>query len=368
MPTIPAVTYVLGGWDHGVSGDLVLQGVIFAQFAHYTALYKKDIFLLRAFVWGLLFLTTLKSAQGLGVMWSQNVEHFTDVEGAVGLFQTSWFLQINVSFVAAIAFYVQMFFCYRLWLGFQTSLYVCPSLNFHRMQVISKNIYMVGLIAVLFVFALLSAFVSTGLNFANDPLQIDRWLSIHLGTVVAGDLLLTGSTVYFLVQHSKEALPVTVGIVNALLKLTIQSAAPATTCAFLNLIATRAPKASIFDGWTMVAIMTNSWLPKLYTFSAMWTLNTRQDIGRSGGLMITSTEWRRYPADDVDLGMIPGLTRSIELRTEVRTHTHTIQRAEEYNREVAQSRMRHFCFFLRWFSPATASATASEPEFEPQSS
>ncbi|KAJ6496143.1 hypothetical protein C8R45DRAFT_794401, partial [Mycena sanguinolenta] len=243
----------------GVYGDLVLQGVIFAQFAHYTALYKKEIFLLRAFVWGLLFFTTLKSAQGLGVMWSQNVEHFTDVEGAVGLFQTTWFLQINVSFVAVIAFYVQMFFCHRLW-------------------VISKNIYMVGLIVVLFVFALLSAFVSTGFNFTNDSLQIGRWISIQLGTVVAGDVLLTGSTVYFLVQHSKEALPATVGMMNALLKLTIQSAAPATTCTFLNLIATREPNRSILDGWTMVAIMTNSWLPKLYAFSAMWTLNMRRDI------------------------------------------------------------------------------------------
>lgn len=83
----------------------------------------------------------------------------------------------------------------------------------------------------------------------------------------------------------------------------------------------------------MVAIMTNSWLPKLYAFSAMWTLNTRQDIARSGGLMITSAEWRRYP-HNVDLGLISGLTRSIELRTEVRTHAHTIQRAEEYNAEV----------------------------------
>ncbi|KAJ6496177.1 hypothetical protein C8R45DRAFT_866085, partial [Mycena sanguinolenta] len=259
MPTISRAAYVLGGWDLGVYGDLVLQGVIFAQFAHYTALYKKDIFLLRAFVWGLLFFTTLKSAQGLGVMWSQNIEYFTDVEGAVGLFQTTWFMQINVSFVAVIAFYVQMFFCHRLW-------------------VISKNIYMVGLIVVLFVFALLSAFVSTGFNFTNDFLQIGRWISIQLGTVVAGDLLLTGSTVYFLVQHSKEALPATVGTMNALLKLTIQSAAPATTCTFLNLIATREPNRSILDGWTMVAIMTNSWLPKLYAFSAMWTLNMRRDI------------------------------------------------------------------------------------------
>ncbi|KAF8199261.1 hypothetical protein K438DRAFT_1966478 [Mycena galopus ATCC 62051] len=299
MSTPPEVAFVLGGWDIGISGDLLLQGIIFAQFAHYTTLYKNDILLLRAFVWGLLFLTTLKSIQGLATIWIQNVQHFMDVETAVALFQTAWFLQINVSFVAVIAFYVQMFFCYRLW-------------------VISKYIYMVALISVLFGFALLSAFVSTAFTFKSDFFSpIDRWISIHLGTVVAGDLLLCGSTVYFLTQHSKEASPAIAGILAALLKLTIQSAAPAATCTFLNLIATQvSTKTKSFHGWTMISIIMNSWLPKLYAFSALWTLNTRRDIARSGGIMITSTEWRRY-TDNLDLRVISGLTpRSIEVRTE----------------------------------------------------
>ncbi|KAF8199294.1 hypothetical protein K438DRAFT_1717576 [Mycena galopus ATCC 62051] len=322
MSTQPEVAFVLGGWDIGISGDLLLQGIIFAQFAHYTTLYKNDILLLRAFVWGLLFLTTLKSVQGLATIWIQNIQHIMDVEGAVALFQTAWFLQINVSFVAVIAFYVQMFFCYRLW-------------------VISKNIYMVALISVLFGFALLSAFVSTAFTFKSNFSAIDRWISIHLGTVVAGDLLLCGSTVYFLTQHSKEALPATAGMLAALLKLTIQSAAPAATCAFLNLIATQV-STSTLDGWTMISIIMNSWLPKLYAFSALWTLNTRKDIPRSGGIMITSTEWRRY-ADNLDLRVISGLTpRSIEVRTEVPT----IQRADEYDTEIfspTRAKIRRGC-------------------------
>ncbi|KAJ7310069.1 hypothetical protein DFH08DRAFT_1046626, partial [Mycena albidolilacea] len=258
---LPVVAFVLGGWDLGISGDLLLQGVIFAQFAHYTTRYKRDIPLLRAFVWGLLFLTTLKSAQGLGILWSQNVQHFTDVEGAADLFFMTWFLQLNVSFVAVIVFYVQMFFCYRLW-------------------AISKKFLLVAFILVLFVFALLSAIVSSVFTFTKDHLQNDRWISIHLGTVVAGDLLLCGSTTYFLIQHLKEtSLPETAGMFRALLKLTIQSTAPAAICAFLNLIATQLPTASDpLNAWTMVAIMTNGWLPKLYAFSAMWTLNTRREI------------------------------------------------------------------------------------------
>ncbi|KAJ7793880.1 hypothetical protein B0H14DRAFT_2256857, partial [Mycena olivaceomarginata] len=237
--------------------DLVLQGVIFAQFAHYTTLYKHDILFLRVFVWGLVLLTTLKSAQGLAVIWSQNVQHFMDLEAAVDLFQTTWFFQLNVSFVAVIAFYVQMFFCHRLW-------------------VISKNAYMVVLTMVLFVFGLLAAFVSHEL--ASEILIL---VAVHLITVFAGDIVLCLSTTYFLLvtTHSQDLLPQTAGVLNALLKLTIQSAAPAAICAFFNLIASQIPPSTrSISAWTMLAIMMNSWLPKLYAFSAMWTLNSRKGI------------------------------------------------------------------------------------------
>ncbi|KAF7336266.1 hypothetical protein MVEN_02174800 [Mycena venus] len=299
MPTLPVVAFVLGGWDFGVAGDLLLQGIIFAQFAHYTTLYAHDILLLRVFVWGLLVLTTLKSAQGLAVLWSQNVRYFLELEAAVDLYQTAWFLEINVSFVAVIAFYVQMFFCHRLWV------------------ISSKNIYMVVLTTVLFVVALLAAFVSTRFTIAKDHLQVDNWIAVHLGTVFAGDLLLCSSTTYFLLRHSKDGLPQTAGILNALLKLTIQSAAPAAICAFLGLIASQIPtRTGDLSFWTMLAIMTNSWLPKLYAFSALWTLNSRKGIARSGARM-TSSEWHRYTENHLNVGhgIASRLGRSIEVRT-----------------------------------------------------
>jgi hypothetical protein len=86
------------------------------------------------------------------------VQHFTDVEGAVDLFFMTWFLQLNVSFVAVIVFYVQMFFCYRLWVGAHLNTYLL--LNSEWMQAISKKFLLVAFILVLFVFALLSAIVS----------------------------------------------------------------------------------------------------------------------------------------------------------------------------------------------------------------
>jgi hypothetical protein len=120
--------------NFGIAADLLLQGIVFAQISHYIALYKKDILALRAFVWGLLFLTTLKTAQILSVhlrpcafislttflgcrtiMWTQNVVNFTDIGAATAMFYTLWASKATLILVGLIAFYVQLFFCQRLW-------------------------------------------------------------------------------------------------------------------------------------------------------------------------------------------------------------------------------------------------------------
>ncbi|KAJ6562613.1 hypothetical protein B0H19DRAFT_1145147 [Mycena capillaripes] len=309
MPTLPVVTFVLGGWDLGICGDLLLQGVIFTQFAHYVALYKQDILLLRAFVAGLLVITTLKTVQQLALLWMQNVLYFMDLDSALGAFQTAWFLQINVSFVALIVFYVQAFFVQRLW-------------------VLSRNIYLVVCVTGLFVFALLAAFVSSAFTIANDN-RDGQWVAVHLGTVFAGDLVLCGGTAFFLLKHSKRALPATAGMLNAILRLMFQSAAPGAVCALANLVGSQAGVNGTL-AWTMVAIMTNNWLPKLYALSAMWTLNSRKDIrvARSGAQTGSSTEGRvvgRRRTENVELGMISGPGRGpvIHVRTEVSTVPHT---------------------------------------------
>ncbi|KAJ6495188.1 hypothetical protein C8R45DRAFT_823996 [Mycena sanguinolenta] len=297
--------------DLGISGDLILQGVLFAQFAHYWSLYKKDILILRVYVFFLLFLTTLKSVQCLVILWSQNVEHFTDVGGAAGLFFNSWPAQINLTFVAFIAFYVQMFFCQRLW-------------------ALSRNIYVVALVVILFLFALLASFVSvSGSNSVISCLIISTAVAIHLGTVFAGDLFLCGSITYFLLKHSKQVLPQTAGMLNAILKLTFQSAAPAAICALINLISSQASaRSGGVNVGQMLAIIANSILPKLYAISAMWTLNSRKDIrlARSNGQTTSSTEGRlsgRRRANNVELGPLSGVP------IQVRTQVQTIQRTDD---------------------------------------
>ncbi|KAJ6555451.1 hypothetical protein DFH09DRAFT_1492764 [Mycena vulgaris] len=310
MAPLPVVTFVLGGWNLGISGELILQGVVFAQFAHYMSLYKTDTLFLRAFVAGLLVLTTLKSVQGLVILWIQNVQHFTDVEAAVDMFFSTWTSELNLTLVAVIAFYVQLFFCQRLW-------------------AISRNIYLVGLVMVLFVFALLASMVSSAFTFSRDP-RNKIWIAIHLGTVFAGDLILCGTTAYFLSYRSKQALPQTAGMLNAIIKLTFQSAAPAALCAFINLVASQAGNiGATANAWSMIAIIANNLLPKLYAISAMWTLNSRKDIRlvRSNGNTNSSTEGPsgRRRMNNVELGMLSssGHRGPIQVRTQVQTTQHT---------------------------------------------
>ncbi|KAJ6481362.1 hypothetical protein DFH09DRAFT_1341262 [Mycena vulgaris] len=251
------ITFFLGGWDLAICVDLIFQGIIFAQVAHYTTLCEKDV-LLRAFVAVLLIITTLKSAQGLVILWIQNVEYFMNLNAALGMSTNSWTTELNLTLVALIAFYVQLFFCKRLW-------------------AISGNIYIVALVVALFVFALVAAIVSSVFTFAGQLKNV-TWIEIHLATVFAGDVLLCGSTIYFLLYHSSYVSPKTAGLLHSIMKLTFQSAAPAAVCALISLVCTLAWNRTTPNAYVMLAIIANNVLPKLYAISAMWTLNSRRSI------------------------------------------------------------------------------------------
>ncbi|KAJ6568843.1 hypothetical protein B0H19DRAFT_1134037 [Mycena capillaripes] len=311
----PAITYFLGGWDLAICADLVLQGIIFAQIAHYTALYDKDALALRAFVAVLLIITTLKSAQGMVILWNQNVQHFMDIQAALGMFKTSWINRVDLALVGAIAFYVQGFFCIRLWR-------------------ISRNLYIVGSIVTLFVFALIAVFIFT---FAGKSKNV-TWFTIHLGTVFAGDVLLCGSTLYFLLYHSKSVSPQSAGMLNALTKLAIQSAAPAAVCALITLVSTLAWDRTTPNAYIMIGVIANNVLPKLYAMSAMWTLNSRKKIRQAhsiGPKPTTATSGRRRPTFELSsVWVASDRGESIEIQTQNLT---PLDDLSKHNRAIGRS-------------------------------
>ncbi|KAJ7286542.1 hypothetical protein C8J57DRAFT_1708804 [Mycena rebaudengoi] len=160
-----------------------------------------------------------------------------DLQKAENMLFTHWVDQITPITGAVIGFSVQAFFCRRLW-------------------IISNNIYVVAFVVLLFVFGLvaaITAFEFSGQLFLASQTVIEVsgqltavnsfetthkavWSSIYYATVVTGDVILSGSTIYFLLKRSHQALPETVGILNRFVRLGFQSAVPVTLCALANCI------------------------------------------------------------------------------------------------------------------------------------
>ncbi|KAJ6541508.1 hypothetical protein B0H19DRAFT_316523 [Mycena capillaripes] len=253
----------LGGWDLSISVVLFLQGVLCGQFAYYTNVNKRDSVGLKLFVTGLALLTTLKTIQALAVMWIQNVTLFQNVEAASYLWATYWVPELSPVFESVTAIYVQSFFCRRLW-------------------TISHNAYIVVVCMTSFTFALVSGGVAVFFILTDSPSsKISAWMSPHLGTVLCGDLILTGSTVFYLLRHSKTVLPrgPTAPILGSLRRVTIQSATPAALCALIDFVSVvLVPTRGHTPVSSMLGTGLNTVLPQLYAWSAMWTLNSREGI------------------------------------------------------------------------------------------
>ncbi|KAF8193122.1 hypothetical protein K438DRAFT_1969608 [Mycena galopus ATCC 62051] len=258
-----AETEVLSGWDLAISSTLFLQGVLCAQFANYTNVNQRDSMRMKFFVAGLALLTTLKTLQSLAIMWIQDVVLFEDLEAASIMWETYWVSKINLILEATVAFYVQLFFCRRLWVISQNNLYIV---------ITCVTLFSFGILAAV---AGQTSFLVRNVSTAKST----TWFAAHLGIVVCGDLLLTGSTVFYLLRHSNNSLSrgPTVPILNSLLRMTVQ-ATPAALCALINFGFTLGDLPTWVPRLLMVDIITNMVLPQLYAWSAMWTLNSREEI------------------------------------------------------------------------------------------
>ncbi|KAJ7142632.1 hypothetical protein C8R44DRAFT_602882 [Mycena epipterygia] len=248
------VNLLLGPWLVGCCLDLLFQGTLLVQFMNYFSWYQDDKGALKAVVGGLFLLTTLKSIQSFVILWIQFIVFFGDVEGAIKLDFTTWWQSGNPLMVAVIGLYVHSYFCYRLY-------------------IISGTAYVVAPVAIIFLFAFLSVIIATYYIVANDDTAIGNWCASHLSSVFAGDLILSATTAFFLIR-SAGVHPQTIGLMEALIRLTFQTAAPAALCAMFNLIFSLLYTAD----QALISTAFNMPLPKLYAMSMMWTLNARRRI------------------------------------------------------------------------------------------
>ncbi|KAF7335215.1 hypothetical protein MSAN_02354800 [Mycena sanguinolenta] len=265
IPRLSEQTALFGTLDLSSYADLFLQGVLCAQFAHYMNANEHDSAWMKLFVAGLALLTTVKSVQILAIEWMQNADLFESLEALSKLWFAQWISRLTLPLEAIIAFYVQMFFCHRLW-------------------VLSHNKHIVVTAIILFVLALAAACVAT--YFFPDEYLSAVWVSVHLGFAVGGDIIQTGGIVFYLLHHSKTLIRrgPTASMISSLLWLTIQSAAPGALCELSNFSTTvstlpaHAVAANKLSPGLAAAAFTNLVLSKIYAVSAMWTLNSREEI------------------------------------------------------------------------------------------
>ncbi|KAJ7025800.1 hypothetical protein C8F04DRAFT_126642 [Mycena alexandri] len=287
--------YWLGPWLVGGCLDLFLQGVLMTQFVNYFSFYNDDKMVLRIIVMVLFLLTVLKSIHAFAIIWIQSIVYFGDLQGAILLNYTTWWQSGNPLMVALVGFYVQLYFCWRLW-------------------VISKKWYVAGPIALLFLFGFISIVVGTYFITVVNLAQIGVWFAAHLSSVFAGDIIMCFTTAYFLLKTKSDVLPQTVGLITALVRLTFQTAAPAALCAMFNLIFSQHNP----GGSGIISTAFNMMLPKLYAVSMMWTLNARRTIrvthsshpGTSNEISGARSRARRTNINDVELGQIQVVTQT----------------------------------------------------------
>ncbi|KAF8142501.1 hypothetical protein K438DRAFT_1994908 [Mycena galopus ATCC 62051] len=293
------VKFILGPWLIGGCLELVLMGVLSCQFVNYFNWYPGDSRGLRVTVAILCLLSVLKSAESFAAMWIFLIRHFGDLQYDIQLSATGWWDTANPLMVAIIDFYVQCYFCSRLW-------------------AVSKKSYIVAPILILFVFALASMILGTYYIAILDEGQVTNWFAAHLSSVFAGDFILCVTMAYFLIKTKKNAFSAqTASLIHALIRLTFQTAAPAALFTMFTLIFSQMNRVNNpLVGYVEIAF--NQPLPKLYAISMMYTLNTRRTTATRNGAWSSGSDQpsggraraQHRNNEDMELGRIEVVTET----------------------------------------------------------
>ncbi|KAJ7871754.1 hypothetical protein B0H13DRAFT_2349780 [Mycena leptocephala] len=315
MPGVSAeeeilVKFFLGPWLIGSCLDLVLMGVLSCQFVNYYNWYPDDGRGLRITVAILCLLNLLKSAECFASLWIFLINHFGDIQYDLQLSATGWWDTANPLMVAILDFYVQCYFCTRLW-------------------AVSKRWWVVTPIFILFVFALFSMVIGTYFIATLQEQQVTDWFAAHLSSVFAGDVILSAATAYFLIKTKKSVISTqTAELIRSLIRLTFQTATPAALVAMFNLIFSQMYRTNHpLLGYVEIAF--NQVLPKVYAISMMYTLNVRRTIRtRASGSRVSGSRngsgsdgpslggrvQPRHTNGDVELGRIEVVTQRATTR------------------------------------------------------
>ncbi|KAJ7494002.1 hypothetical protein FB451DRAFT_450528 [Mycena latifolia] len=256
------VEYMLGPRLLHVHLDLFLQGILSTQFVTYYGRQRSmaDPLAMKIFVAIIALLSYSESFQTLVSTWLELIHHFGDLEGALLLQFRGWSISTILVDTAG-SFLVQLYFCSRLYM-------------------IARNWYVAAPLAIVFTFANAASIVASyekSLGPAHTP-EVVKWFGITNSSVLAADIVLTSSTAYYLIRTRKDVLPQSVGLVNALMRLTFQTAAPSTILVIINTVVLNTFPDYVPGARGAAGEAAGGILATIYAFAMMWTLNARADI------------------------------------------------------------------------------------------
>ncbi|KAJ6460815.1 hypothetical protein C8R47DRAFT_117440 [Mycena vitilis] len=260
-----AAEYTLGPWLIGTCIELVLQGIISTQFVKYFGRFRDDPLGLKLAVVALALMTYTLSILMFMLLWDEFAVNF-------GTLQVPHAYQIGLTTSAGIiratvGLFVQSYFCSRLYL-------------------LSRKWYIVAPMVAIFLAAFAASMLGIAHFLSSSGMQAvalpaakwDIYTYLPLPLTMGGDVLLTCSMAYYLIKCKKDVLPGSVGVLNALIRLTFQTAAPATICALVGFVFSLTfPEVFPFSR-AIATLASTVFLAKLYAFSMMWTLNARQNM------------------------------------------------------------------------------------------
>ncbi|KAJ6521997.1 hypothetical protein B0H19DRAFT_973755, partial [Mycena capillaripes] len=258
----------------GAFVDIFLGGILCAQLASYHNYYKDDKMGLKIVVFVLGMMQGLKSLQSLAGIWELTVTNAGDLAGAQNVMNFAWYAFSTTLVVAICGLYVQGYYVFRLY-------------------VICKKWLVVVPVAIAMAVSFIAACVAVRLPYKmRNNLMIRCLFSAvitHLACVFVADLLICVFSVFFLLRSKNNALPQTKGLVSALIRLAFQSAAPAATCALINMVLVLP---GILPPNNNTEIAFNLMIPKLYAVSMMYTINARRRLrlAHGSGQVSSSTE------------------------------------------------------------------------------
>ncbi|KAJ6588156.1 hypothetical protein B0H19DRAFT_1366842 [Mycena capillaripes] len=250
---VEARTTSLGPWVLGAFLDCILLGVIFCQartfFRTSTPVKSTLSQYYRWLVIVVIFLTILKTAQCIAVVWVQNVLDYASPDVARLLVAKAWW-QVSLPLMTGIiGTTVQSFFCLRFYL-------------------LSRN----WILCVPIIWAMCIGLAGVCLSLANilagNAKAKVMWLLVHLVGVFIADLLITSGTIYSLKKRT-SSLERTSQLVDRLLRLVFECAFPPTFLAMTDLIMTQTLGSNLL--WHLFI---NIALGKVYVVSLLYTLNS----------------------------------------------------------------------------------------------